>query len=359
MSSNIEISLICQFCGEEFTARTTVTKYCSHRCSSLAYKKKKREEKIQRAIKKTDEIKQVSSNDTISNKEYLSVSDAAQILGVERTTAYRYCVDEKIPCMRINRKIFIRKKDIDSLFENAGPYTPSPIQKQSIVDFYTIDEIEEKYKISKSLIFKTIREKNIPKTSHNKKAYYSKTHIERHFKAWEKDTNISEWYSVDEMTEKFSMTVTAVYSFVSENRIPKKQEKGKTYYSRDHIDPLLSNRIPDPSITEWYCMEDILVKYNLKQTYVSNLIYKNPIPKIRKSGKLYLSKSHFDDLVKQKNVGVEYYTMEEAMEKYNLTRDVLYYHVKKNGVPKKQEGRKVKIAKKELDFIFAQKPIIL
>ncbi|MDR3058426.1 MAG: helix-turn-helix domain-containing protein [Prevotella sp.] len=68
---------------------------------------------------------------------------------------------------------------------------------------------------------------------------------------------------------------------------------------------------------------------------------------------------HFDTLVQEKEVVREYYTIEEAMTKYNITRDKLYYHVKKNNIPKKQEGRTVKIAKKELDFLFTQQPIIL
>jgi hypothetical protein len=106
-------------------------------------------------------------------------------------------------------------------------------------------------------------------------------------------------------------------------------------------------------------MQDIFEKYGLKQSYVSNLIHKNPIPKIRKGNNVFLSRMHFDTLVQEKEVVREYYTIEEAMTKYNITRDKLYYHVKKNNIPKKQEGRTVKIAKKELDFLFTQQPIIL
>ena len=38
MSSNIAIQRICQHCGKEFTARTTVTQYCSDDCAKRAYK---------------------------------------------------------------------------------------------------------------------------------------------------------------------------------------------------------------------------------------------------------------------------------------------------------------------------------
>ena len=47
MSSNIRVQRICQFCGKEFTARTTVTKYCSDVCAKRAYKARKRTEKVE------------------------------------------------------------------------------------------------------------------------------------------------------------------------------------------------------------------------------------------------------------------------------------------------------------------------
>ena len=53
MSSNIEIKRVCEYCGNEFTARTTKTKYCSHKCNSRDYKKKIKEKKIQVSNKET------------------------------------------------------------------------------------------------------------------------------------------------------------------------------------------------------------------------------------------------------------------------------------------------------------------
>lgn len=42
MSSNIKIDRICEHCGKTFTAQTTVTRYCYHRCNSQTYKARKR-----------------------------------------------------------------------------------------------------------------------------------------------------------------------------------------------------------------------------------------------------------------------------------------------------------------------------
>lgn len=47
MSSNIEIKKTGLWCGREFIACKTSTEYCSHRCSGLAYKERKRQAKLE------------------------------------------------------------------------------------------------------------------------------------------------------------------------------------------------------------------------------------------------------------------------------------------------------------------------
>ena len=73
MSSNIKVQRICQNCNYEFTARTTTTLYCSHRCNSAAYKAKLRANKVEKSNNETYRKK----NQTIEElkaKEILSVT---------------------------------------------------------------------------------------------------------------------------------------------------------------------------------------------------------------------------------------------------------------------------------------------
>ena len=72
MSSKIEVQRICQYCEQEFTARTTVTKYCSLKCSQKAYKARKRAEKIERSNTDTTRIKS-QSIEQLKSKEFLTV----------------------------------------------------------------------------------------------------------------------------------------------------------------------------------------------------------------------------------------------------------------------------------------------
>lgn len=284
----------------------------------------------------------------------MGCQEVANMMGISRATVHRYCATGKFRCVRLNRKIFIRKKDIDALFDNAEPYEVMPVNRAPITEFYTMQEITEKFEVSESTVYNMVIAKQIPKVLSQGKTIYSKKHIDRHFARKLPDPQVAEWYTVEEIREKYNMSVSAVYSFTSEYGIPRKKSRGKTYYSKSHTDQHLKMRRPDPEIKEWYSMNDIVTLYNFEPGYVSNLIYKNPIPKIRRGNKGYYSKEHFDRLVREKQLVPEYYTVEEAMAKYNLPRDTLYHHIRYNDIPKIKDGRCIKISKPELDAIFEQ-----
>ncbi|PJJ76468.1 hypothetical protein BXY57_2088 [Thermoflavifilum aggregans] len=68
MSSNIRLQKTCQYCGNRFTAKTTVTQFCSDTCVKRAYKPRKRNEKIEVAIK--EETEKALYNPAIAQQEY-------------------------------------------------------------------------------------------------------------------------------------------------------------------------------------------------------------------------------------------------------------------------------------------------
>ena len=115
MSSNIKITRICQFCGAEFTARTTVTKYCSHRCASRAYKQRTRNQAVEKSVAETVQI--ISAKKTeLQAKEFLSINEASELLNVSRWTISRAIADERLKAVRMGKRVIIRRKDIDELF---------------------------------------------------------------------------------------------------------------------------------------------------------------------------------------------------------------------------------------------------
>lgn len=115
MSSNIRLEKTCQFCGNKFTAKTTVTKFCSDNCAKRAYKVRVRETKIQEAIKEENSIR--IYNPILSQKEFLSIKETAQLMGASRWTIYRLIENGKLKAAKLQRRTIIRRSEIDNLFK--------------------------------------------------------------------------------------------------------------------------------------------------------------------------------------------------------------------------------------------------
>ena len=132
MSSTIKIPKFCQHCGQAFVAQTTTTRFCGHKCASRAYKQRKREEKVQTTL--SDQIKSVTSANSenlqslqslpiqtgnfinLRDKEFLSVQEAAILLGASRWTIQRMIQREELKAGKLGRRTIIPRSEIDNLF---------------------------------------------------------------------------------------------------------------------------------------------------------------------------------------------------------------------------------------------------
>ena len=293
MASNIDIQKKCEWCGKLFIAHKTTTRCCSHRCANLAYKERTRQKRVSEF--QTMVNQQIEKEDCF-DMDFFTPSEAAKYIGISRATFYRYLETNLIKSVQLKRKTIIRKRDIEALFDNASPYEKHLLRsKQSITDFYTTAEIKEKFGVKESWIYEIAKEHNIPRTFNRGRTYWSKKHIDSYFAKKAPDASITEWYSVAELQEKFGMTLSAIYTFVYKNVIPKRKEGKMVYYSKKHFDIAKGIAIPEE-------------------------------PK--------------------------YYTIPEAMEKYNLTRDQLYHYVKYHNITRIKVGKYTKILRSELDKFF-------
>ncbi len=242
-----------------------------------------------------------AANNKWRDKDFLTPTQAAELLGIGRMSIYRYIRDGKIKVVRFERKTLISKTDIQAMFDFLSPKEREPKEEatekkgKSISEFYTRAEIREKYGVKDSWIYKVVAENNVPKTILRGKAYFSKSHIDRLFSARKENPEITEWYSVEDIQEKYGMTLSAIYSLVSKIGIPKRKEGPKVYYSKYHFD----------------------------------------VAKGAKSAE-----------------DVEFISVPEAMGKYSLTRDQLYHYVKTHKISKLRCGKHVKLNAKELEALF-------
>ena len=292
-TSKFRVLRTCEFCGKEFYAQKVSTRYCSKRCNELAYKQRRR----QRQITEAEAGILQKPIEEVGNKEFLSLQDASVLFGITKRSVYNLIYNGVLQAFKFSsRMTFVRKADIEIMFEGHLYTKKVKPERKPITEFYTTKEIQEKFGVSEAWVFKLAKEKKIPKVLHHGKTYWSKQHVEKHFAKHIENNSIVEWYSVQDMMEKFNMTTSAVYCFVSKFNIPKKKIKTSVYYCKQHVDA--AKGINEP-------------------------------PK------------------------EEFYTMKEAVQYFGMTEDQIYKYAKKAKVSKHMEGRIVLMNKRELDATLA------
>lgn len=291
MSSTIEITKTCEWCGNTFTARKCTTRYCCKRCAEHAYKDAKRKEHVEREQAKASSP-QMSDDKCL----FITPTQCARLLGVCRASIYNYLAANSIPCFQFKGKTLISRKSLNALFDGSHLYQLRPAkEKPPITEFYTTKEVLEKFGISNSWLFKAAKENNFPKITQRGKTLWSKPHIDRFFAKSAPKEEITEWYTAAEIQERYGMTLSAIYTLVSKENIPKKKVGCEAKYSKWHFDKAKGVAVDEPDT----------------------------------------------------------YTMQEAMAKYSMTRDQLYHYIKTYGISKVKVGRIIKISKQELDNLFA------
>lgn len=181
MSSNIKVQRICQHCGKEFTARTTVTKYCSHRCASAANKTRIRAEKVQTSNKETNRVI-IQPIEELKAKEFLSIREVATLLGCSIRTAYRLVNNGTLKAVNLAERLTrVKRSELNKLLEQPKPVQPQSTQ-YDITDCYTLTEVQDKYSISDRALHELIKRNNIPKIKKGWYAYVPKTMIDQIFK---------------------------------------------------------------------------------------------------------------------------------------------------------------------------------
>lgn len=180
MSSNIKVQRICQHCGQEFTARTTITLYCSHRCNSEAYKAKQRAGKVEQSNTETKQIK-TQPIEELKAKEFLTVREVARLLNCSVRSAYYYIESGTIKAVNLGQRITrVKRSDIDKLFEQPQAVTPQTEQKQyEISECYNLTEVLDKYSISETTLQNLIKRNSIPKIKKGWFAYVPKNEIDK------------------------------------------------------------------------------------------------------------------------------------------------------------------------------------
>ena len=131
---------------------------------------------------------------------------------------------------------------------------------------------------------------NIPKTVFRGKTLWSKMHIDRIFgKSGVEEVNKDEWYTVDEVCTKFGMKKEALYRLVSELKITKQKVRNIVYYFRQEVDAAMG---VNPELTsEYYSIQEAMGAYGMTRDQISYYVRTYKVPRIYRDNRVYIERA--------------------------------------------------------------------
>jgi hypothetical protein len=174
---------------------------------------------------------------SLEKQEYFTFSQAARLMGVNRQYIYKLVKEDKLRAFRISGRMSLVRRDNIELMLKSKPYEQLVAKNNfDISEYYTAEEIARKYKVNAKWVWTYTRQHKVPKVRIRQFNYYSKKHIDAAFAKYEMDSDLTEWYTPEEILEKYGMTRVAIRSQVYRNNIPSKKEHGQIFYSKLHFD---------------------------------------------------------------------------------------------------------------------------
>ena len=164
----------------------------------------------------------------LESQEYFTFSQASRLMGVSRQYVYKLVKEDKLRASRLSSRMsLIRRSDIELMLKTKPYESIKPKDDVDITEYYTAEQIAEKYKVNTKWVWTYTREHDVPKVKVRQFNYYSKKHIDAAFAKYKTDDALTEWYTPEEIEKNYGMTRVAIRSHVYRNNIPSKKEHGQ------------------------------------------------------------------------------------------------------------------------------------
>ena len=292
----MEVKRICQWCGKPFMAKKTTTNYCSPQCSKRGYKHRMMERKME--LRHMQEMQELRSS--LEKQEYFTFSQAARLMGVSRQYIYKLVKEEKLRASRLSGKMsLIRRADIELMLKSKPYERMVPKEDFKITEYYTAEEIAQKYKVNAKWVWTYTRQHKVPKVRIRQFNYYSKKHVDEFFGTAVDMESITDWLLTEEAEEQFGMKPAALRAYAYRHRIPTKREYGRTYYSKSHLDELRRTDLVNDE--RYYTVEQVRQIYGLSSANICHIVKVKHIEKIKVGVKNLLLRSDVERVMAERN----------------------------------------------------------
>ena len=288
----------CQWCGKPFIAHKMTTLYCSKICIERAYKAKEKQKKVDAV--EAEQSSQLPIVESVGNKPFLTPSEAAILLGLSKATLYRYLAQGLLKALQTPARTIIRRSDIERMFDTCHEYKKRSYHINKVSDTMTMKEIMEKYNITKKCAMRRIDKFQIPKIYEGRNVFYSKASIDKYFAELADEINLEQYYTPDQMMEKFNMTRSAVVSYALRHKIPRINRHHQVYYSKIHVDSLKGGSGFDPF---YYTYEEIQYIYGFSLDQAKYYVKTYHVEKKKRGKFTLIRREDFDRIIKERMNG--------------------------------------------------------
>ena len=371
----MEIVKKCEWCHKTFIAQMVTARFCSSKCCDQAYRYKRKVQSgkytpvdegidMSTIARRVDERKHL--NESLKDKEFLSPSEAAKLLGVCRSTIYNYLWQQYLRAKQFRGKTIIRRSDIEKLFDEAPAYKKRGNTlkgKKTQNDYYSLKEMMEKFKISKRTVFRRCEQFGIPTITEGRRTFWKKADVDVHFAELLVQYDLKDWYNAQQIEEIYGMKRSALNKYALRHDVPRIQFHNISYYSKKHIDKLkqLSKMRDD----NYYTVQDIVSNSNFS-TFQVRYYAKHEEMNVKRANRLLLIlKTDWDTFLKKYQAShlsvtpkpqeaSPFYTIDEIIERYKVKETTIYRIAKAQNIEVFTLGDKKCLPKAGIDSYFVK-----
>ena len=341
----MEIVKKCEWCHKTFIGQMVTARFCSSKCCNQAYRYKRNVQSgkctppdstidLSTLSRRVDEKKHF--NDTLKDKQFLSPLEAAELLGVCRSTIYNYLGLQELKAKQFRGKTIIRRCDIEKLFDEAPSYKKRGNilkGKKTHNDYYSLKEMMEKFKISKRTVFRRCEQFGIPQIIEGRRTFWKKKDVDVHFAELLVQYDLKDWYNAKQIEDIYGMKRAALNKYALRHNVPRIQFQNVTYFSKSHIDNLKRlAKIPDGN---YYTVQDIVKSSSFSTSQVRYYVKNEELKVKRVNGLLLILRTDWDAFVKRYQASHlseapkpqepnPFYTIDEIIEKYKVKETTIY-----------------------------------
>ncbi len=294
----------------------------------------------------------------MDKKQYLSITEAAAVLGVSRPTIYAKMDSGELPYNQISDRIIrIPISAIQAIqSQSSRRKTTLQIAKHDLPKYITIKEAISKYGIRKSTFYNKAKEAGIVAVKYGIKILYPKDKIQELFQPVARP-DVSNWYTSEELATREGISRKHICATAHKLGIKVVRAGSVCYIDKEGWD----NRKLAPAVIErdYMTVDKAKQHYHIGGKTFYDKINASSVTKVKKGNFVYFLIKDLDRLFKDKGPHIpaeikrDYIRSCDALKIYHIGQKRFTEETKAANVEKvRTEGNFVWYRKDQLDKLF-------